>query len=158
MMVKVIMPVRPLNLVVPLSHKDTAMRTTDTAAPVQARSGAVSPLIGESLRPGDVDSSTPRRTRVTTPLSRTSRTATATGTTRTTGIEFVPSADSIAPSGAPLTPFSMADLVQAWLDCRRNKLQGLENPDPDHEEAAGQPAQQKQGSTPVVAVKGIEKG
>lgn len=33
------------------------------------------------------------------------------------------SADSIAPSGAPLFPFAMADLVQAWLDCRRNKRQ-----------------------------------
>ena len=32
------------------------------------------------------------------------------------------SADSTAPSGAPI-PFTMADLVQAWLDCRRNKRQ-----------------------------------
>lgn len=128
MTVKAIMPVRLLNPVEPLPHKGTAMRTTETGGQQLALwSGAVIGLIGTqsdlNLRPSDVDSSTPRRTRATTPSSRTSRTETATGTTRTTGIEFVPSADSIAPSGAPLLPFSMADLVQAWLDCRRNKRQ-----------------------------------
>lgn len=128
MTVKAIMPVSLLNPVEPLPHQGTARRTTETGGQQLALwSGAVTGLIGTQsnldLRPGDVDSSTPRRTRVTTPSSRTSRTATATGTTRTTGTEFVPSADSIAPSGAPLTPFSMADLVQAWLDCRRNKRQ-----------------------------------
>ena len=42
MMVKALTPVRSLNLVVPLGHKPTAMRTTDTAAGAQAWSGAVS--------------------------------------------------------------------------------------------------------------------
>jgi hypothetical protein len=55
MTVKAPMPVRKLNLVVPLAHEATAMRTTETAAPVQARPGAVPTLIGASLRPGDVD-------------------------------------------------------------------------------------------------------
>jgi hypothetical protein len=94
MTVKVVMPVRELNLVEPLPHEGTAMRTTETAARAQARSGAVSPLIGASLRPGDVDSSTPRSTRPTTPGCRTSRTATATSTTRTTSSALSPSADS----------------------------------------------------------------
>ena len=122
MTVKAIMPVRLLNPVKPLGHKPTVMRTTETGEPQQLDlwSGAVSELIGASLRPGDVDSLKQRRTPATTPSSRTSRTATATGTTRTTSIGPVPSADSIAPSGAP---FSMAELVQAWLDCRRNKRQ-----------------------------------
>lgn len=124
MTVKAIMPVRLLNLVEPLGHKPTAMRTTETGGQQLALwSGAVTGLISENFRPGDIDSSAHRRTRATTPSSRTFQTATATGTTRTTGIEFVPSADSIAPSGAPLFPFAMADLVQAWLDCRRNKRQ-----------------------------------
>lgn len=122
MTVKAIMSVRLLNPVEPLPHKGTAMRTTETGGQQLALwSGAVTGLIGASLRPGDVDSSAPRRTRATTPSSRTSRTATATGTTRTTGTGFVLSADSTAPTMG--VPFSMTDLVQAWLDCRRNKRQ-----------------------------------
>ncbi len=117
MTVKVVMPVRPLNLVEPLPHEGTAMRTTETAGAGPARSGAVAPLIGASLRCGDVDSSTPRRTRPTTPWSRTSRTATATSTTRTTSSALSPSADSAPPGD----PFTFANLVQAWLDCRRTK-------------------------------------
>lgn len=50
------MPERNLNLVVPLAHEATAMRTTETAASALARSGAVTPLIAEapasSLRRG----------------------------------------------------------------------------------------------------------
>jgi RNA-directed DNA polymerase len=122
MTVKAIMPVRLLNPVEPLGHKPTAMRTTETGEPHQLAfwSGAVTELISESFRPGDVDSSKLRRAPATTPSSRTSSTATATGTSRATSTEFELSADSIAPSGAP---FSMAELVQAWLDCRRNKRQ-----------------------------------
>lgn len=123
MTVKVIMPERVLNPVEPLGHKPTAMRTTDTGA-LQGElwSDAVAPLIGASLRPGDVDSSHTRRTAATTPSSRTSRTATRTGTTRTTTSSRALSADSTpAPVGNPGAPFSMADLVQAWLDCRRAK-------------------------------------
>jgi hypothetical protein len=50
------MTVRIMNLVAPLSHEDTAMRIMDTAGSSRDRSGAVSILIGESLRSGDVDS------------------------------------------------------------------------------------------------------
>ena len=48
--------VRIINLVVPLAHKATAMRTTETAGSRRGRSGAVTRLIGDRLRPGDVDS------------------------------------------------------------------------------------------------------
>lgn len=113
-MVKALMPVR-LNLVEPLGRMHpTDKRTTDTL-PAQGElwSGAVDALIGESLRPGDVESSTHRRTRATTPSSRTSPTATATGTTRTTSSGSGPSADSPLPL--------MELLVQAWLHCRQAK-------------------------------------
>jgi len=113
MTVKSIMPVRNLNLVVPLAHKATAMRTTDTAAPPQARFGAVTPLIGASLRQGDVDSTSRRSTRTTTPGIRTSTTATRTTTTRATRGVAEPSADSL--------PYAFEDLLQAYLDCRATK-------------------------------------
>ena len=112
MTVKAPMPVRTLNLVAPLPHKGTAMRTTDTAASVQAWSGAVSPLIGTSLRRGDVDSANERSTPATTPGTRTSTTATRTTSTRTTKRWSAPSADS---------SFSFSALVQAYLDCRKSK-------------------------------------
>jgi RNA-directed DNA polymerase len=107
MTVKALMPVRNLNLVVPLAHEATAMRTTDTAARVQARSGAVTGLIGASLRPGDVDSTTVART----PGTRTSTTATRTTTTRAMRAEPSPSADSSL----------FEQLARAYLDCRRTK-------------------------------------
>ena len=107
------MPVRNLNLVAPLAHKATAMHTTETAAHVQARSGAVSPLIGPGLRRGDVDSAMARSTPRTTPGTRTSTTATRTTTTRTTSSGSVSSAESNSPT--------FDQLVQAYLDCRRNK-------------------------------------
>jgi hypothetical protein len=113
MKVKASMPVRNMNLVVPLGHKPTAMRTTDTAASGQAWSGAVSPLIGLDLRRGDVDSTQRRSTRTTTPGSRTSTTATRTNSTRTTPAVPELSADS--------TPYPFEALVQAYLDCRRHK-------------------------------------
>ena len=106
------MPVRNLNLVAPLPHKGTAMRTTETAAPVQARSGAVSLLVGSDLRQGDVDSANTRRLPAATPGTRTSTTATRTTTTRSSRRGPAPSAD---------TDFSFSALVQAYLDCRRNK-------------------------------------
>ncbi|HSW13385.1 MAG TPA: RNA-directed DNA polymerase, partial [Solimonas sp.] len=126
MTVKAIMPVR-YESGRAAGQTPTAMRATDTAHPQLGElwSDAVEPLIGASLRPHDVDSSTHRRTPATTPSCRTSRTATATGTTRTTSSGSGPSADSSPPwrgdhhlSGAP---FSTADLVKAWLDCRRSK-------------------------------------
>lgn len=113
MTVKALMPVR-MNLVEPLGHNPTAKRATDTGA-LQGElwSDAVTGLIGESLRPGHVNSSAHRRTPATTPSSRTSPTATATGTTRTTSFGCVPSADS---------PLLLTELlVQAWLDCRQPK-------------------------------------
>lgn len=125
MTVKALTPVR-MNPVEPLPHQGTAMHITDTGElQLDLWSGAVIGLIGEQsnlcLRSGDVDSSASRRTRATTPSSRTLRTGTATGTTRTTSTGFVLSADSTAPHHG--APFSMADLVQAWLDCRRHKRQ-----------------------------------
>jgi RNA-directed DNA polymerase len=112
MTVKAPMPVRTLNLVAPLPHEGTAMRTTETAAPAQARSGAVTTLIGSGLRRGDVDSANARSTPATTPGSRTSTTATRTTTTRRASSSSVPSADS---------NFSFSALVQAYLDCRASK-------------------------------------
>jgi RNA-directed DNA polymerase len=107
MTVKALMPVRNVNRVVPLAHEATDMRTTDTADTARARSGAVPELIGESHRPGDVDSTTVART----PGTRTSTTATRTTTTRATKGAAAPSAD----------PCLFELLVRAYLDCRRNK-------------------------------------
>jgi RNA-directed DNA polymerase len=113
MTVKALMPVH-VNLVAPLPDPGTATRITETGARQGVLwSDAVDEPIGASLRPGDLQSATPRRTRATTPSSRTSPTATATGTTRTTSFGSVPSADS--------PPFSMLDLVTAEEDCRRTK-------------------------------------
>ena len=121
MMVMTNFPVRHLDLVVPLAHKATAMRTTDTAGlETQARSGAVSPLIDASLRQGDVDSTIRRSTPLTLimPGIRISITATRTTTTRTTRLEPEPSADQ---TERPHADFLFEDLVQAYLDCRQTK-------------------------------------
>jgi len=120
MTVKALMPEPRLNLVVPLAHEATAMRTTETAAPAQAGPGAVDFLIGwaslhkPGLRKVDVDSTHRRSTRTTTPSTRTSTTATRTTTTRSSRPEFAPSAD-------PSLPFTFEQLVLAYLDCRRTK-------------------------------------
>lgn len=108
MTVKALTPVRIVNLVAPLAHKATDMHITDTAASPRARSGAASPLIGESLRQGGMNSAmvTPP-----TPGIATSTTATRTTTTRTTSLRLLPSAD----------PHLFERLVQAYLDCRRTK-------------------------------------
>lgn len=106
-----------INLVTPLPHEGTAMRTTDTAASRQDRSGAVSPL---SDRPGDVDSVIGPRTRLM-PGTRTSTTATRTGTTRTTSCARGPSADYDLKSVRHHADFSFAELAQAYFDCRRTK-------------------------------------
>ena len=106
------MPERKFDLVVPLSQKDTAMRTTETAGSAPERSGAVSPLIGSGLRQGDVDSVNERSTPPTPPGIRTSVMATRTTTTRTTKASAEPAADS---------SFSFSELVQAYLDCRQHK-------------------------------------
>ena len=113
MTVKAPMPVRNLNLVAPLPHEGTAMRITDTAAPVQVWSDAVSPLIGSGLRQSDVDSANQRRLPSTTPGIRTSTTATRTTTTRSSKAAPASSTDSY--------PFPVEELVQAYLDCRKSK-------------------------------------
>lgn len=97
---------RNFNLVVPLAHEATAMRITDTDRQRADRSGAVSRL---SNRTGDVDSTI----LPAGPGIRTSTTATRTTTTRTTSSAPAPSADR--------NPFSFAELVEAYLDCRRTK-------------------------------------
>jgi len=106
MTVKALMPVR-MNLVAPLAHEATATRNNGNRQARPALSGAVSRLIGESLRPGDVDSATSART----PGCRTSTTATRTGTTSTIRTALGPSAN----------PNLFASLVEAYLDCRRTK-------------------------------------
>jgi RNA-directed DNA polymerase len=107
MTVKAPMPERNLNLVVPLAHKATAMRTTVTPACGQQRTGAVAGLIGASLRSGDVTCTNV----ALTPGTRTSTTATRTTTTRAMRAEPEPSADSDL----------FEQLVVAYVDCRRTK-------------------------------------
>ncbi len=51
MTVKAFTPVPNLNLVAPLPHKGTAMHVADTADHGQARSGAVSQVIGQASHP-----------------------------------------------------------------------------------------------------------
>lgn len=118
MRVKAPMTERIIDLVVPLAHKATAMRTTDTAGSRQAASGAVSAL---SIRHGDVDSTTGRSTppTQTMPGIRTSPMATRTTTTPTTSSGLGPSAAQYAHHHH--ADFSFAELVQAYFDCRQSK-------------------------------------
>ncbi|MBS1198120.1 MAG: Retron-type reverse transcriptase [Proteobacteria bacterium] len=119
LMVTATMTERIFNLVVPLAHKATAMRTRDTSGCSREWSGAVSPLIGYGLRQGDVDSTTGRSTppTLTMPGIRISTTATRT-TTRATRAAPAPSADQ---SERHHADFSFEELVQAYLDCRKTK-------------------------------------
>jgi hypothetical protein len=107
MTVKALMPVRNMDLVAPLGHKPTDRHTTDTVAPARGASGAAALLIGHSLRRGGVNSATGPLT----PGIATSTTATRTTTTGRGRPVLLPSAD----------PDLFALLVQAYLDCRRNK-------------------------------------
>lgn len=91
------------------------MHIKDTAGSHQARSCAVSQLIGDSLRLGDVDSVNDRSTRPTTPGTRTSTMATPTTGTRTTKPARWPSADYYD------APLSYEEVVIAYFDCRRTK-------------------------------------
>lgn len=105
------MTARLNNLVLPLAHKATAMRITDTADSNQDRSGAVSLLIGNSLRQGDVDSKT-----IQSGLGiRTSTMVTRTTNTRATTIA------APALSADHYNSFTFSQLVQAYLDCRKRK-------------------------------------
>lgn len=104
------MTVRLNHLVLPLAHKATAMRTIDTTGSSQAKSSAVSPLIGAHLQQGDVDSKILQSglgTRISTTVTRTT-------TTRITSSAPALSADNNA------TP-TFAMLVQAYFDCRKHK-------------------------------------
>ena len=107
MTVKALTPVRTVNLVAPLPHQGTDMHTTETAASMQARSGAAPILIDNSLRNGSLHSAM----WLPTPGIATSTTATRTTTTRATKARLLPSAD----------PHLFQHLVQAYLDCRRTK-------------------------------------
>ena len=104
------------NLVVPLAHKATAMRNEDTDRRRADRSSAVSPMIGEGLRRGDVDSTMVQLT----PGIRTTTTATRTTTTRATSSARLPSADRNAKAG-----FSGSKIVTAYRDCRRTKRNSI---------------------------------
>jgi hypothetical protein len=120
-MVKATMTVRTFNLVVPLAHKATAMRTAETARQRPGRSGAVSPLIGRcGLRRGDVDSTNNRSTLPTTIMPGTRTSTTATRTTTTSRPSSAPARSADYP-GRHHADFSFAELVQAYLDCRQTK-------------------------------------
>lgn len=144
MTAKVIMPAPDFYLVAPLagvgstSPRATDMRTPETARPLghlhgqqqdlfndAGRSGAVSPLIdAHSLRRGDVDSANLLSTPATanTPGTRTSTTATRTTGTRTTSFRRSWSADkNPSTHGTRHADFSLANVTQAYLDCRRHK-------------------------------------
>lgn len=114
-MVMATMTERTLNLVVPLAHKATAMRVTETAGSHQAVSGAV---FLPKIRQGDIDSTTNTPRTRTMPGTRISTTATRTTTTPTTSSEPVPSADQAERRPAD---FSFTELVHAYFDCRKHK-------------------------------------
>jgi RNA-directed DNA polymerase len=121
MMVKANMTVRHFNLVLPLASKATDMHAKDTAeSNTQAASCAISPMIGSSLRRGDVDSKIGNSTQRTLTMlgCRTSTTAIRTTTTRTTTTALELYADQYAPRHAD---FSFSELVQAYFDCRQSK-------------------------------------
>jgi retron-type reverse transcriptase len=113
MTVKALIPVRTLNLVMPLAQKATDMRSTETAEQSLGMSGAISTLIGSDLRRGDVKSIQRRSTQTATLGFRTSTTAIRTTTTS------LPSAAAVSSAETNLPTFDQ--LVQAYLDCRKSK-------------------------------------
>lgn len=118
MRVKANMTERLINLVLPLSQKETAMRTIDTSESNHVRSSAVSDLIGSGLRVGDVDSKNLLSLVPATLGFRTLATATRTTTTSTTTTTREQSANQ---SECRHADFSFTELVQAYFDCRKNK-------------------------------------
>jgi RNA-directed DNA polymerase len=104
------MTARYNNLVLPLAQKATAMRTTDTTDSDQDRSGAVTSLIGESLRQGDVDSKN-LQSGLGIRISKTE--------TRTTTTRIMSSAPALSADDSANPTFAM--LVQAYFDCRKHK-------------------------------------
>ncbi len=120
MMVMANIPVRHFDLVVPLAQA-TDMRSAETAGlDTRCKSGAVTQLIGESLRQGDVDSTIGRSTLATQimPGIRTSTTVTRTTITRVQSCSPAPSAEQTDRHHAD---FYFDELVQAYLDCRKSK-------------------------------------
>ncbi len=114
------MTVRINNLVLPLAQKATAMRITETADSNQNVSGAVTSLIGDNLRQGDIDSKIQRSTPLiqVTPGIRTSTMETRTIGTRITSFAPALSADHTERHQAS---FSFEELVNSYFDCRKNK-------------------------------------
>jgi hypothetical protein len=106
MEVKAVMTERSFNLVVPLAHEATDMRTMETSRQSADGSSAVSQ---SRTRMGDVDSTI----HAAGPGVRTSTTATRTTTPSSATVVPEPSADR--------NPFSFAELVEAYFDCRRTK-------------------------------------
>ncbi|MDE3023629.1 MAG: RNA-directed DNA polymerase [Pseudomonadota bacterium] len=102
---------RNIDLVVPLAQETTDMRITDTTGKFPQSSGAVSLLIGESLRQGDVDSTM-------RPGIRTSTMETRITTTPTTKCVPGPFANQTVRFHAD---FSFEELTKAYFDCRENK-------------------------------------
>lgn len=113
MMAKANMTERYINLVLPLAQKATAMREIDTNDSNHARSSAVSNLIGNSLRTGDVDSK-----KMLMRGFRTSIMEIRTITTPITTTALERSADKYERHHVE---FSFTELVQAYFDCRKNK-------------------------------------
>ena len=103
---------RYINLVLPLAQKATDMREIDTHDSHHVRSSAVSNLIGNNLRTGDVDSK-----KMLMRGCRTSIMAIRTITTPTTTALGL-SADKYERRHVE---FPFTELVQAYFDCRKNK-------------------------------------
>jgi RNA-directed DNA polymerase len=116
--VTALMTERLINLVSPLAHKATDMRIADTDGSRRDWSGAVSPLIGDSLRGCYIESENKTPRIPVTPGIRISTTATRTTTTSTTSSAPGPSADQYA---APQPDFTFHELVLAYFDCRQSK-------------------------------------
>jgi hypothetical protein len=110
-----------IDLVAPLANEATDMRVEDSDGECRDGSGAVSALIGDSLRCGDVDSANQYSTLMTAimPGIRTSTMATRTTGTRTTTIGFVPFANQCADVGH--ADLSFEEVVNAYFDCRQHK-------------------------------------
>jgi len=108
MMVKASLPVRNLNLVVPLAHEATAMCNPGDGRLTADQPCTVSALIGPGLRCSDVDST---MNASALPGIRTSTTATRTTTTSLPSSERAPSAD----------PNLFEQLAIAYFDCRQGK-------------------------------------
>ncbi len=114
------MTVRNVNLVLPLAHKATAMHIKDTAENNQASSCAITSLIGNSLRQGDVDS----RIQCSTPLIQIMPgIRTSTMATRTIGARIIKSEPALSAdySARHHADFLFTELVQAYFDCRKTK-------------------------------------